>query len=87
VVRVESGGCVVRCEKTPPPRDPLTKNGGSVSTPLAISEASGTIFVRGIQGLADGEKVNVKAMKTEEMFNYRGTTGAIRTLRIYQVAN
>jgi hypothetical protein len=87
VISVVETGCVVRCLNTRPPSDALTRNGGGSSDPLVIPEASGTIFVRWIRGLADGESVSVKAMATQEMFNYRAVSGALKTLRIHEVTN
>ena len=88
VIRVVENGCVVRCDNKPPPSDSLKSIGGNSSViPPSIPEAFGTIFVRGISGLADGEGVKVKAMKTEEMFQCRSASGALKMLRIYEVAN
>jgi hypothetical protein len=92
VIRVVENGCIVRCyDNRPPQSDFLTRIGGGYAnatrgyTP-AIPEASGTILVRGISGLADGEQVKVNAFMTQEMFQYRGTSGAVKTLRIYNLA-
>jgi transposase InsO family protein len=54
---------------------------------LRVHATSGTIFVRWIRGLADGESVSVKAMATQEMFNYRAVSGALKTLRIHKVTS
>ena len=87
VFRVVENGCVVRCDNKPPPSDSSKSIGGNSSvSPPSIPEASGTIFVRGITGLADGEQVKVNAFMTQEMFQYRGTSGAVKTLRIYNLA-
>jgi len=89
VISVVETGCVVGCFDAIPPGDPLTRIGGNSAasySPPSIPKATGTIFVRGITGLADGEQVKVNAFMTQEMFQYRGTSGAVKTLRIYNLA-
>jgi hypothetical protein len=59
----------------------VTENG------CIVNAGSGmVIFLRGLRGRADGERINVKGMKTEETFRYTTVLGASKTLRIYDLA-
>ena len=56
-------------------------------TGCIVNAGSGmVIFLRGLRGRADGERINVKCMKTEETFRYTTVLGAAKTLRIYDLA-
>ena len=57
------------------------------ATGCIVNAGSGmVIFLRGLRGRADGERINVKGMKTEETFRYTTVLGASKTLRIYDLA-
>ena len=44
------------------------------------------IFLRGLRGRADGERITVKGMRTDELFRYTTVLGAAKTVRIYDLA-
>ncbi len=59
----------------------VTKTGCIVN-----ADSGMVIFLRGLRGRADGERVNLKGMKTEETFSYTTVLGAAKTLRVYDLA-
>jgi hypothetical protein len=90
VIFVRPEGCAISARRIGlPPSDPLRRIGGSsrkkIYEPPPLPEVEGTIFVKGLTGLADGEFVSIKAMKTEEVFNYTSAIGAAKTIRIYNL--
>jgi hypothetical protein len=88
ILFVREEGSAVSARKTERRSDPLRRIGGNLKNvyePPPLPEVDGIIFVRGLSGLADGEFVNVKAMRTEEMFQYTSTMGAAKTIRIYNL--
>lgn len=70
VISVVQDGVIAQCEP-------------SVAWAKPGTNATGTIFVRGVTGLADGETLHARAEKTEEMFRYTTAAGAAATLRVY----
>jgi hypothetical protein len=53
---------------------------------IVYTDSGMLIFLRGLRGPADGERINAKLIKTEETFSYTTVLGASKTLRIYDVA-
>ncbi len=59
----------------------VTKTGSIVHADSGI-----VVFLRGLKGRADGERISLKGMRTDETFRYTTVLGAAKTVRIYDLA-
>jgi hypothetical protein len=53
---------------------------------IVYTDSGMLIFLRGLSGPADGERINAQLVKTPETFSYTTVLGAAKTLRVYDLA-